>query len=155
MTTQTVFHQLIDEIEKIRPSLQLKLPASSLSIRLQIGKITVAQARLRAVEERIYLFANRGIRPVSRRNYSNLKALVRSMIVDGNNLKLLAEEYFYDPEGAMIVLNDLKRREYELQAQLQHLKHQSIAQNQRMLALWQLKPRGSRIGQWVVQATHY
>jgi hypothetical protein len=55
----------------------------------------------------------------------------------------------------MIVLNDLKRREYELQAQLQQLKHQSIAQSKRMLALWQLKPRGSRIGQWVVQATHY
>jgi hypothetical protein len=154
MTTYTVFHQLIDEIEQIRPSLQLKLPASSLSIRLQIGKITAAQERLRAIEERIYLFANRGIRPASRRNYLNLKSLVRNMIVDGNNFKLLAEEYFYDPEGVMIVLNDLKQREYELQAQLQQLKHQSIAQNQRMFALWQLKLRGNRVSQWIVQATN-
>ncbi len=155
MTTYTVFHQLIDEIEQVRPSLQLKLPDSSLSIRLQIGKITAAQERLRAIEERIYLFANRGILPASRRNYSNLKALVRGMIASGNELKLLAEEYFYDPEGVITLLNDLKQREYELQAQLQQLKHQSLTQSQWLLALWQLSLKRNRAISWVERATNY
>ena len=154
MTTYTVFHQLIDEIEQIRPSLQLKLPDSSLSIRLQIGKITAAQERLRAIEERIYLFANRGIRPASRRNYLSLRALVRGLIAAGSDFRLLAEEYFYDPEGVMTLLNELKQREYDLQAQLQQLKHQSITQNQRMFALWQLKSRANQVNQWFVQAAN-
>ena len=151
MTTEKVFQQFIQEIDQIKTTIQLKLPAPAKSVRQQITRITAAQERLKAIDEEIYLFANRGIRPSARRQYLNLRALVRSMILDGNDFKLLAEEYFYDPEGTVMLLHDLNQRDVELQTRIRQLKTTGLNQTQIIFALWRVRPGGSRAYQQAVQ----
>lgn len=139
MDTSRAFRQIVAEIEQITPSIQLKLPANPKSVKQQIEKITLAQKRLREIEERVYLFGNRGGNRSAYRTYLSLKALIRGMIIDGNHFKLLAEEYFVDPEGTVTLLNDACQRDLELRQRIYYLKRLGLNQSQIIFAIWRVR----------------
>jgi hypothetical protein len=138
MNTNSVFRQIIEEIDQIKPSIQLKLPANPRSVKQQIEKITLAQKRLREIEERVYLFGDRGGNR-SDRTYLSLKALIHGMIHDGNYFKMLAEEYFVDPVGTVTLLHDACQRDLELRHRIGYLKSLGLNQNQIIFAIWRVK----------------
>jgi hypothetical protein len=139
MNTNTVFQEIIAEIDQIKPSIQLKLPANPQSVRQQIARITSAQKRLREIEERVYLFGNRGGNRSAHRTYLSLKALIHGMIHDGNHFKMLAEEYFVDPEGTVTLLHDACQRDLELRQRIYYLKNLGLNQSQIIFAIWRVK----------------
>ena len=151
MNTSRAYRKIIEDIDKIKPSIQLKLPANPKSVKQQIEKITLAQKKLREIEERVYLFGNRGGNGSAYRTYLSLKALIHGMIHDGNHFKLLAEEYSVDPEGTVTLLHDAYQRELELRHRAYQLKLAGLNQNQIIFAIWRVQVEHSRAYQQVVE----
>ena len=139
MSTNRAYQQIIEEIDQIKPSIQLQLPANPQSVKRQIEKITLAQKRLLEIEERVYLFGNRGGNGSAYRTYLGLKALIHGMIHDGHHFRLLAEEYFLDPEGTVTLLHDACQRNFELRHRARHLKAAGLNQSQIIFAIWRVK----------------
>ncbi|MBD1862513.1 MULTISPECIES: hypothetical protein [Trichocoleus] len=144
MNTSNVFRQIIEEIDQIKPSIQLQLPANPRSVKQQIQKITLAQKKLREIEERVYLFGNRGGNGSAYRTYLSVKALIHGMIHDGNHFKLLAEEYFVDPEGTVTLLHDAYQRDLELRYRIHHLQALGLSQSQITFAIWRVKAESDK-----------
>jgi len=139
MNTSRTFQQIVDEIDQIKPNIQLNLPANPKAVKQQIAKITLAQKKLREIEERVYLFGNRSGSGSAYRTYLSLKAMIQGMITDGNRFKLLAEEYFVDPEGTVTLLHDACLRDLELQRRIQQLKSLGLNRHQIIFAIWRVK----------------
>ena len=151
MNTNTVFQQIIEEIDQIKPNIQLKLPANPKSVKQQIERITFAQKRLREIEERVYLFGNRSGSGSAYRTYLSLKALIQGMITDGTHFKLLAEEYFVDPEGTVTMLHDTCQRDSELRHRIHRLKLLGLNQSQIIFAIWRVKAESGKAYQVAAQ----
>lgn len=144
MNTNRAFQQIIEEIDQIKPNIQLKLPANPKAVKQQIERITLAQKRLREIEERVYLFGNRSGSGSAYRTYLSLKALIQGMITEGTHFKLLAEEYFVDPEGTVTLLHDACQRDIELRHRIHQLKRLGLNQSQIIFAIWRVKAESGK-----------
>lgn len=136
MTTEQTLERIVEEVNKISRYICLKLPSGAESVRLQIKQINKAQEQLRAIQDELYMFGGHGSSRLPYQYILTFKALINYLLLDGDKFKLLAEEYFLDPEGTVALLNDQKRRDCELLHRIRALQTTGLKQHQIILALW-------------------
>ncbi|MBW4519045.1 MAG: hypothetical protein KME16_05015 [Scytolyngbya sp. HA4215-MV1] len=114
MFEQRVFHQILSEVRELTPYIQLKLPASRSSVQQQMGYLITAQTRLEAMQQRLMALLKRSDNPKIQRLGQMLLRIVQELSRDARELKLLAEEYPVDPEGAASCLESRKSKQQDI-----------------------------------------
>jgi hypothetical protein len=114
MFEQRVFHQILSEVRELIPYIQLKLPASRHAVQQQMGHLITAQTQLEQMQQKLMALLKKSDNPKTQRMGQTLLRVVQELSRDARELKLLAEEYPVDPEGAASCLEGRKNKQPDI-----------------------------------------
>ncbi len=119
---QKTLGQLVPELCDASRCSRLKLPASLRSVNQQFIQLVETERRLLQLRQRLMGLSRYSFNPAERQAYSALFCLVQDMERLVKSLKLLAEEYPLDPDGAAACLATVQAQETGCLQQLDVLK---------------------------------
>lgn len=121
MGAQQAFRQILEELQKTSSHIRLKLPANHQSVHRQLERIALAEQQLDNLHNQVSLLSKKSINSSTRQLCLSLLRAMERMQDTAENLKLLAEEYMTDPEGAILCLHSVNEDSRNLPETLDRL----------------------------------